>query len=94
MKRHEILTLLDHYESRLDGRPLESLKLLRNGLCRTRSAFDMDTRKGRDKAMRWLGWLQGVLWAQGTYSVKQLASHNKWGPPHGAQRINDARDSG
>jgi hypothetical protein len=30
-----------------------------------------------EKAFRWLGFIQGVLWACGMYSVEDLAGHNK-----------------
>jgi hypothetical protein len=31
----------------------------------------------RDKAMRWLGFAQGVLWAQGVYAVAELREQNR-----------------
>jgi hypothetical protein len=30
----------------------------------------------REKAMRWLGFLQGVLWEEGEYSIDDLMKHN------------------
>lgn len=30
-----------------------------------------------EKAMRWLGFVQGVLWARSIYSIDELAEHNK-----------------
>lgn len=33
----------------------------------------------REKAMRWLGFLQGALWAMGLYSISSLMGQNK--PP-------------
>jgi hypothetical protein len=30
-----------------------------------------------EKAMRWLGFLQGVLWAQGQMTIGSLAEHNR-----------------
>lgn len=30
-----------------------------------------------EKAFRWLGFMQGVLWADGHYTVEQLGEHNK-----------------
>lgn len=32
--------------------------------------------KKRDKAMRWLGFVQGVLWSRGIYSIDDMRSHN------------------
>jgi hypothetical protein len=30
-----------------------------------------------DKAFRWLGFMQGVLWAEGVYHIEELKKHNK-----------------
>lgn len=30
-----------------------------------------------DKVMRWLGFLQGVLWTFGWYTLEELKSHNR-----------------
>ena len=35
-------------------------------------------REGRiEKTMRWLGFIQGVLWIQNIYSLEALKSHNR-----------------
>jgi hypothetical protein len=31
----------------------------------------------REKAFRWLGFVQGVLWVRGVYSIDQLKEHNR-----------------
>lgn len=31
----------------------------------------------REKAMRWLGFTQGVLWAQGVYAVSEMREQNR-----------------
>ena len=31
----------------------------------------------REKAMRWLGFMQGVLWAEGIYTLHELMDHNR-----------------
>ena len=31
----------------------------------------------REKGFRWLGFIQGVLWSEGLYTVKQLKNHNR-----------------
>ncbi len=31
----------------------------------------------REQAMRWLGFTQGVLWAQGVYAVNELREQNR-----------------
>jgi hypothetical protein len=30
-----------------------------------------------DKAMRWLGFVQGVLWMAGVYSLHEMQNHNR-----------------
>jgi hypothetical protein len=32
-----------------------------------------------DKAMRWLGFVQGVLWVEGAWSIDQMRAHNRVG---------------
>jgi hypothetical protein len=47
----------------------------------TRWAIDEARRfvaEGRmEKAFRWLGFIQGVVWFQGLYAIDDLANHNK-----------------
>lgn len=31
----------------------------------------------REKAMRWLGFMQGVLWVSGEYTLDELKDHNR-----------------
>ncbi|HUO75735.1 MAG TPA: hypothetical protein VMU12_02375 [Candidatus Paceibacterota bacterium] len=39
--------------------------------------IDRFAREGRmDKAFRWLGFVQGCLWACGIYTVQELKEHN------------------
>lgn len=42
------------------------------------------TPKSWDKANRWLGFLQGVFWVQGTYTLNQMRDHNRTGSPEEA----------
>lgn len=30
-----------------------------------------------EKAMRWLGFLQGILWTHGIYSIEDMKKHNR-----------------
>ncbi len=42
--------------------------------------YEMETfiQEGRmDKVFRWLGFIQGVLWAAGIYTVEEMANHNR-----------------
>jgi hypothetical protein len=36
----------------------------------------------RDKAMRWLGFAQGVLWAHGVYAVNEMREQNRAAAPY------------
>jgi len=38
-------------------------------------AFFMEGR--REKGFRWLGFIQGVLWSEGYYSIEELKNHNR-----------------
>lgn len=29
------------------------------------------------KAMRWLGFIQGVLWCEGAYTIEEMKGHNR-----------------
>lgn len=39
------------------------------------------TPKAWDKANRWLGFMQGVFWLNGTYTLDQMRDHNRTTPP-------------
>lgn len=39
--------------------------------------LDVVDPKAWDKANRWLGFLQGVFWMQGTYTLNQMRDHNR-----------------
>ena len=34
-------------------------------------------KKDMEKACRWLGFIQGVLWSRGTYSIDDMREHNR-----------------
>jgi len=40
-------------------------------------AGDKDDRGIIEKAMRWLGFIQGGLWSQGFYSIEDMKNHNR-----------------
>jgi len=33
----------------------------------------------KEKAMRWLGFVQGVLWLKGYYTIEEMKGHNRSG---------------
>lgn len=37
----------------------------------------IETDNGFEKANRWLGFVQGVLWAAGVYSIDAMRDHNR-----------------
>lgn len=43
----------------------------------------MITEGRREKAMRWLGFMQGVFWVSGEYSLDELKAHNRFVPKSG-----------
>ena len=50
----------------------EQLQHLASMLSRMEDMYDEDP----EKAMRWLGFVQGVLWSQGIYTIDELRIHN------------------
>ena len=41
------------------------------------TTWDFVCEDRREKAFRWLGFIQGVLWAEGIYSIDELRDHNR-----------------
>lgn len=44
---------------------------------RMHATGSMETQHGIEKAMRWLGFVQGVLWASGVYSIEDMKDDNR-----------------
>ena len=40
-------------------------------------ALQYNSEKRTDKAMRWLGFIQGVLWSERIFSIDQLKEHSR-----------------
>ncbi len=41
-------------------------------------SIELFVREGRiEKAFRWLGFAQGILWTLGSFSIEELGEHNK-----------------
>ena len=38
---------------------------------------EMDLKERWEKANRWIGFIQGVLWAHGIFSIDQMKDHNR-----------------
>src|SRR4051812_13495948 len=54
-----------------DGHPLEHARWM------CRRIVEMVRERDYDKASRWLGFVQGVLWVQGVYSITTMRVHNR-----------------
>jgi hypothetical protein len=78
----KILNVIDRYE--------RLLQLAGSGGIEPTSQFDhiitmlpkmrvFLTEGRREKLMRWLGFIQGALWAEGVYTIEELSEHN-WEP--------------
>lgn len=53
-----------------------------HGMLETIEKFlDEGTPEAWDKANRWLGFLQGVFWLHGTYTLNQMRDHNRTETP-------------
>lgn len=46
-------------------------------------AIDFFQHNRREKGFRWLGFIQGVLWSEGIYAIKEMKDHNR---PDGQRR--------
>jgi hypothetical protein len=76
MNDEHILKLLDYYEQEICNIPycgpyLSHLKTMFNPM------RAMIYEKQHDKFNRWLGFVQGVLYANGIFSIDQMRNHNR-----------------
>lgn len=57
--------------------PPKSVRFLQHivWMCQEAKKFVAEGRK--DKAFRWLGFIQGVLWTKGEYTIEELANHSR-----------------
>lgn len=71
MKLSDLLNQYDYdlreYTTKRNGNTLEHVRWMLDELRDLTGA----------KAMRWLGFVQGVLWMQGIYTIDQMREHNK-----------------
>lgn len=44
----------------------------------------------REKVFRWLGFIQGVLWCEGVYTIEQMKDHNK---PPGGEKVSTKKEN-
>jgi hypothetical protein len=84
MTKDKIRKVIDRYQPKLEGLlksfAWEENAKLAHGLhmCKEiRKFLDDENSEKLDKAFRWLGFLQGVLWCEGIYTITEMASHNR-----------------
>lgn len=66
--------VLDKYELLCDILELDAIPHIQSMIPKIRVFLD----EGRiEKAMRWLGFIQGILWTHDVYSLEALKSHNR-----------------
>jgi len=74
--------ILTMYAKRLEGEardyPDQGLpRALRHVETMIPKAIEFFQQNRREKGFRWLGFIQGVLWTEGIYTVKQMKDHNR-----------------
>jgi hypothetical protein len=84
MSDKKILSLLDGYDAKLKTLPVNTLPELKPIWDKVNHAIGMIPKMRvfleegrREKAFRWLGFLQGVFWALNVYTVEELANHSR-----------------
>jgi len=88
MEVYRVLEILEIYEKLLVKRGAKPVKMERgNPFSREKSLdhllsmipqmreFAVSGKK--DKLFRWLGFMQGVLWMNGIFTIEQLKNHNR-----------------
>lgn len=87
MLNSKCIGVLKIYESRIakeegelpDQGLSRPLRHVRTMIPKTIEFFQTDR---REKGFRWLGFIQGVLWTEGLYTIKEMKDHNR---PDGAE---------
>lgn len=75
MTGDKIKEVIRTYEAKLDGK-LYSPRLIHvRGMLPKVKAFVAEGRI--EKAFRWLGFIQGVLWCESVYSIEAMKDHNR-----------------
>lgn len=88
MTKQKLFEVIALYEKFLIDRGARSIKSDENAHPTPASALDhalamlpemrMFIREGRlEKAFRWLGFIQGLLWSLGEFSLSELKSHSR-----------------
>lgn len=78
MTNDKILEVIDRYAERLANAPYYHPELIKaRDMLPLMRAMVLDGQ--RDKVFRWLGFVQGVLFCFGVYTIDQMREHNRDG---------------
>lgn len=90
MTDEKILEVLDRYEHYLSSGYYQATTIgpqVAHLVQMIPQMRDMLTEGRREKLMRWLGFMQGVLWSVEIFTLEELMAHNK---PDGVEFNEDA----
>jgi hypothetical protein len=83
MTREKCLEVLDRYERFLSplGPKKKDLEMVNHILFKMIPKMDamlvLPSQEDIEKFMRWLGFIQGVLWQRGWFTLEELKEHNR-----------------
>jgi len=80
MLKSKCISILEMYGKNLEhyyGSPAFDSKKIAHMQSMVPKAIAFFKEGRREKGFRWLGFLQGVLWAEGIYSIEELKNHNR-----------------
>ncbi len=77
MTPEKVNEVLDRYEELVEPLNDKEYRHIRTMIPKTRDFLE----EGRtEKAMRWLGFIQGALWVKSDFDISSLRSHNRKDP--------------
>jgi len=82
----EVLQMYDHHLTGLGVLPQQRGEAREHILWMISCAREFALKPDPDKANRWLGFIQGVLWCEKIYTIDEMRGHNR------AQGGNDAEE--
>lgn len=71
MTREQIIAVCEMYEEELQDIDDRHVHYVLTMLTRMKCFDDVE------KAFRWLGFVQGVLWTKGIYTIDEMRDHNR-----------------
>ncbi len=61
----------------LEEKPLGNLEALKHIVWMCQETKNLVRGGETERAFRWLGFIQGVLWARGLYTINEMKEHNR-----------------